>query len=61
MTTVTLWYLIAMGGYSTNTMVYSPPMKDLATCETIRKHISAIDSNRYIQFKCIQIPTEVKK
>lgn len=60
MTTITLWYLVTVGGYNSNNIVYSPPMKDLQTCQYLKKTIESLKGFGYIR-ECIQIPTEVHK
>lgn len=62
MTTIILWYLVSWGGYNhDNNIVYSPPMKDIETCQTLKKEIGSIEDLKYVETFCIQIPTEVHK
>lgn len=60
MNTVALWFLVTLGGYGNNQVVYSPPMPDLKTCEFVQKSVEA--TNGYtVHSRCIQINTVVTK
>ena len=61
MTTIALWYLVTIGGYNNNTLIYSPPMKDFETCQNLSKGLESVRSYKYVERTCIQIPTEVIK
>jgi len=62
MNTVALWFLVSVGGYNGNQVVYSPPMHDLATCQFLKKSTEEIPNpNYYVHSRCIQIKTWVGK
>jgi len=60
MNTVALWYLITVGGYNRNEVIYSPPMLELETCKFVKKSIEET-SPYVIATRCIQIKTVVTK
>lgn len=61
MITITMWYLVTIGGYNSNTLIYSPPMKDFETCQTLTKGLETVRAYKFVERMCIQIPTEVIK
>ena len=62
MNTVALWFLVTVGGYNSNNVVYSPPMKNLATCQFLKKSTEEITPDSFrIRARCIQIETVVLK
>lgn len=60
MTTITVWFLVTVGGYNGNNIVYSPPMKDLETCQTLKKTVDSFKVYRFVESECVQI-TEIHK
>lgn len=56
MNTILVWVLVNVGGYSSNQVVYSPPMPDQATCEFLQKNMPG-----NIRSKCVQIRMVVTK
>ena len=62
MNTVALWFLVTLGGYNSNQVVYSPPMQDLSTCQFLQKSIKETAYNpNNVYTRCIQIKTVVQK
>ena len=60
MTTILVWYMITVGGYNANDVVYSPPMPDLPQCELLRKSVKEISSTTG-QTRCVQMRIVVLK
>jgi hypothetical protein len=54
MNSVLVWILITVGGYNGNTVTYSPPMTDLATCEFLKKSVTE-NTERNVRPRCVQI------
>ena len=62
MNTIVVWYLVTVGGYGSNQVVYSPPMQDLASCQFLKKSTEEIVPQNYtLRARCIQFKTVVTK
>ena len=62
MNTIVVWYLVTIGGYNSNQVVYSPPMQDLSTCQFLKKSAEeTIQSGYILRARCIQIKTVMTK
>ena len=59
MNTVLVWVLVTFGGASSSTLVYSPPLPDLAMCEQLQKSIVA--TRNQFNMRCVQIRMVVTK
>lgn len=59
MNTVLVWVLVTFGGASSSTLVYSPPLPDLAMCEHLQQSI--YDARRQFNMRCVQIRMVVIK
>lgn len=52
MNTILVWVLVTVGSGNANAVVYSPPLKDLATCEHLQK---SVWETRTQFSRCVQI------
>lgn len=52
MNTILVWVLVTVGGSGTGHVVYSPPLKDLATCQHLQK---SVGETRPQFSRCVQI------
>jgi len=60
MITATLWFLVTIGGYNGDQVVYSPPLQDLETCQFLQKTARELRT-RYLSSQCIQLKTVITR
>ena len=58
MNTILVWVLVTVGSGSPNAVVYSPPLKDLKTCEHLQK--SVLETRPQFS-RCVQINMVITK
>ena len=59
MNTILVWVLVTFGGASSSTLVYSPPLPDLAICEHLQQRLS--ETRRQFNMRCVQLRMVVTK
>ena len=59
MNTILVWVLVTFGGASSSTLVYSPPLPDLAMCEHLQQ--SLYQTRNMLNMRCVQIRMVVTK
>jgi hypothetical protein len=61
MIAATFWFLITVGGYNGNQVVYSPPLQDLETCQFLQKTTTDLRGYYGGKSQCVQLKTVISK
>jgi hypothetical protein len=61
MKTIIVWYLISLGGYNSNQVVYSPAMATKEDCIFMREEILKMPSVLDYRLRCVGVKINVKE